>query len=160
MLTFSNVEYGYPNQPVFSDLNLHIDEGEFVFLIGKSGVGKSTLLQMVYMNILPQAGYVQVGDYSSDTIKSKSVPALRRNLGVVFQDFKLLDDRSVFANLAFVLQVLGTPRKEIKKRIINALSEVGLAHKQKNKPSQLSGDRKSTRLNSSHTDISRMPSSA
>ena len=142
MLTFSNVEYSYPNQRVFNNLNLHVDEGEFVFLIGKSGVGKSTLLQMVYMNILPQAGYVQVGNYSSDTIKTKSLPYLRRELGVVFQDFKLLEDRSIFANLAFVLHVLGTPRKEIKKRIINALSEVGLVHKQKNKPSQLSGGEK------------------
>lgn len=142
MLTFSNVEYSYPNQRVFNNLNLHVDEGEFVFLIGKSGVGKSTLLQMVYMNIFPQAGYVQVGNYSSDTIKTKSLPYLRRELGVVFQDFKLLEDRSIFANLAFVLHVLGTPRKEIKKRIINALSEVGLVHKQKNKPSQLSGGEK------------------
>jgi cell division transport system ATP-binding protein len=142
MLTISNVDFKYPNQPVFSNLNLHIDEGDFAFLIGKSGVGKSTLLEMIYMNILPQSGYVQVGEYSSDTVKFKKLPYLRRNIGVIFQDFKLLEDRNVYANLAFILHVIGTPRKEIKKKILNALTDVGLVHKQKNMPSQLSGGEK------------------
>ncbi len=142
MLTFKDVEFSFANQPVFSNLNLHVEEGEFVFIIGKSGIGKSTLIQMVYMNVLPQGGYVQVGNFSSDTIKIKDLPKLRRSIGVVFQDFKLLDDRNVFQNLAFILHVIGTPRKIIKKKIIEALTEVGLAHKQFNMPSELSGGEK------------------
>lgn len=139
MLTFNNVEFRYSNQEVFNNLNLQLNNGDFAFLIGKSGVGKSTLLQLVYMDILPQAGYVQVGNFSSDTIKPRQLPELRRILGVVFQDFKLLDDRNVYNNLAFVLHVIGTPRKQIKERIMDALKSVGLESKYKNMPNQLSG---------------------
>lgn len=142
MLSFSNVEFNYNNQPVFSNLNLEIEQGEFVFLIGKSGVGKTTLLQMIYMNILPQAGYVQVEQFSSDSIKTKDLPYLRRKIGIVFQDFQLLDDRSVYENLAFVLRVTSTPRNQIKRKIFHALSEVGLSHKQTNLPGELSGGEK------------------
>ncbi|MBU1679386.1 MAG: cell division ATP-binding protein FtsE [Bacteroidetes bacterium] len=142
MLTFSNVEFGYPNQPVFRNLNLNLDQHEFAFLIGKSGSGKSTLLELIYMNILPTAGYVQVGDYSSDTITEKKLPLLRRKLGIIFQDFKLLEDRNVYENLAFVLQITGTPKRQIKKKIIQVLSDVGLTHKQHNMPNQLSGGEK------------------
>ena len=175
MLSFNNVEFRYKNQTIFTDLNFELDEGEFAFLIGKSGIGKSTLLQLIYMNLIPTSGYVRVNGYDTNTIKPRQLPALRKKLGVVFQDFKLLQDRNVYENLAFVLEVTNTPRKEIKQKINNVLSDVGLSHKRLNMPDQLSGgeqqriaiarallnkDRKSTRLNSSHTDISRMPSSA
>lgn len=139
MLTFNNVEFNFKNQPVFTDLNFNIDEGEFVFLIGKSGAGKTTLLQMIYMNVIPQSGYVQFDRFSSDTIKPKSLPDLRRSIGIIFQDFKLLDDRTVYENLAFILQITGANRKQIKRKVFQVLSEVGLAHKQKNKLHQLSG---------------------
>jgi cell division transport system ATP-binding protein len=142
MLSFNNVEFGYPHQPVFTDLDFGLDVGEFCFLIGKSGAGKSTILQLVYMNIFPQAGYVQVGEYNSQTIKPRQLPYLRRKLGVVFQDFKLLRDRNIFDNLAFVLEVIKIPRNEIKKKVINALSEVGLAHRKNSKPDELSGGEK------------------
>ena len=142
MLTFNNVEFKYSNQEVFNNLNLHLSQGDFAFLIGKSGVGKSTLLQLVYMDIIPQSGYVQVGEFSSDTIKPNKLPALRKILGVVFQDFKLLEDRDVYHNLAFVLHVTGTSRKVIKETIMNSLRSVGLEHKAKNMPSQLSGGEK------------------
>ena len=142
MLTFNNVEFNFKNQPVFTNLNMNIDEGEFVFLIGKSGAGKTTLLQMIYMNIIPQSGYVQFDRFSSDTIKPKSLPDLRRSVGIIFQDFKLLDDRTVFENLAFILQITGANRKQIKRKVFQVLSEVGLAHKQKNKLHQLSGGEK------------------
>jgi cell division transport system ATP-binding protein len=142
MLTFNGVDFNYKNQPVFSDLNLQIEQGEFVFMIGKSGVGKTTLLRMIFMDLFPGAGYVEVGDYSSETIQEKDLPFLRRKVGMVFQDFQLLPDRNVYDNLAFVLQVTGNPRKVIKKKVMNALSEVGLAHKQKNMPHQLSGGEK------------------
>jgi cell division transport system ATP-binding protein len=142
MLTFNNVEFKYSNQEVFNNLNLQLNQGDFAFLIGKSGVGKSTLLQLIYMDILPQAGYVQVGEFSSDTIKPSRLPKLRKMLGVVFQDFKLLEDRNVYNNLAFVLHVTGTSRKVIKEKIMNALKSVGLEHKSKNMISQLSGGEK------------------
>lgn len=142
MLSFNHVDFQYSNQPVFNDLNLQVSQGEFVFLIGKSGVGKTTLLKMIYMDLLPDSGDVQVGDYSSESIRNKNLPFLRRNIGVVFQDFQLLQDRNVYDNLAFVLQVTGIPKKQIKRKILNALSDVGLAHKQNNMPHQLSGGEK------------------
>lgn len=142
MLTISNVEFNYATQPVFSNLNLTVEPGEFVFLIGKSGVGKTTFMQLIYMNLLPQAGYVEVEGYNSETIKPKDLPYLRRKIGVVFQDFKLLDDRNVFENLAFVLKVTGTPSKLVKRKVIHALSDVGLSNKQNNMPHQLSGGEK------------------
>jgi len=142
MLTFTNVEFSYPNQPVFTDLNFHVDPGEFTFLIGKSGSGKTTLLEMVYMNVFPQSGLVQVSDYSSDIIKKNDLPELRKRIGIIFQDFKLLEDRNVYDNLAFVLQVTGTPRRLMKRKIFHALSDVGLSHKQKNMPQELSGGEK------------------
>lgn len=142
MLTFSNVEFNYTTQPVFSSLNLHVEPGDFIFLIGKSGVGKTTFLQLIYMNLLPQGGYVEVAGYNSETIKSKDLPFLRRKIGVVFQDFKLLEDRNVFENLAFVLRVTGTPSRLVKRKVIHALSDVGLSNKQNNMPHQLSGGEK------------------
>ncbi len=142
MLSFNNVEFGYPSQPVFTDLNFELDKNEFCFLIGKSGSGKSTILQMVYMNIFPSSGNVQVGEYNSKTIKPRQLPFLRRKLGIVFQDFKLLRDRTISDNLAFVLEVTGTPKAEIKKRIFNVLSEVGLSHRKNSKPDELSGGEK------------------
>lgn len=142
MLTFNHVEFKYSNQPVFSDLNIQIDKGEFVFLIGKSGVGKTTLMRMVYMDVLPEAGYVEVAGFNSDVIKVKELTTLRRKLGIVFQDFQLLDDRNVYDNLAFVLHATGTPKKMIKRKVLHALSDVGLAHKQNNMPQQLSGGEK------------------
>jgi len=139
MLSFNDVEFNYKNQPLFLDLTFSIDESEFVFLIGKSGSGKTTLLEMIYMNIIPQSGYVQFDTFSSDTIRPKSLPDLRRNIGIIFQDFKLLEDRTVYENLAFVLEITGVKGKSLKRKVFQVLSEVGLAHKQKNKISQLSG---------------------
>lgn len=142
MLSFTNVIYHYPSQQVFDDLNFELQQGEFIFLIGKSGSGKSTLLQMIYMNILPQSGIVQVAGYDSKTIKPKMLPYLRRKIGVVFQDFKLLRDRNIYENLLFILEVTNSPRKDIKKKINNALSDVGLLHRRYNMPDELSGGEK------------------
>lgn len=142
MLSFNNVEFNYTTQPVFTNLNLVVEPGDFVFLIGKSGVGKTTFLQLIYMNLMPQGGNVEVAGYNSDTIKPKDLPFLRRKIGVVFQDFKLLEDRNVFENLAFVLRVTGTPSKLVKRKVIHALSDVGLSNKQNNMPHQLSGGEK------------------
>jgi len=105
MLSFNNVSFSYTNQPVLNDLNLSFEQGEFVFLIGKSGSGKSTLLQLIYMNLFPQSGNVQVLDYDSTSIRKKDLPDLRKKLGIVFQDFKLLSNKTVFENVAFAMEV-------------------------------------------------------
>lgn len=142
MLSLTNIRFAYNNQLVFDDLNLSINQGDFIFLIGKSGAGKSTLLELMYMNLFPQEGYLEVGDFSTQTIRKNEIAIYRRKLGVVFQDFKLMEDRTVYDNLSFVLQIINTPKKLIKKKVINALTEVGLIHKQKNFPDELSGGEK------------------
>ncbi|MEO8398361.1 MAG: ATP-binding cassette domain-containing protein [Ignavibacteriaceae bacterium] len=142
MLTISNVDFGFQSQNLFSNLNLQLNAGEFSFLIGKSGTGKSTLLQMIYMNIIPASGNVHVDKYDSKTIKPKQLPELRRKLGIVFQDFKLLKDRNIFENIAFVLEVVNTSQKEIKRKVNNALSDVGLSNRKKSMPDELSGGEK------------------
>jgi cell division transport system ATP-binding protein len=139
MLSFDNVEFHYKNQPVFTNLNMELDYGEFVFVIGKSGIGKSTLMQLIYMNLFPLSGTVRIAEYDSQTIKPSQIPLLRRKIGVIFQDFKLLPDRNVYQNLAYVMKVTGISSKEIKKRINETLTEVGLSHKRLNKPHELSG---------------------
>jgi cell division transport system ATP-binding protein len=139
MVTFENVSFSYQESLILDDLNFKLNQGEFVFLIGKSGSGKSTFLQMIYMNLFPSHGRVKVGDYVSDKIKTRDLPFLRRKIGIVFQEFRLLSDRNIFDNLAFVLEVTNTPRKEIKKRINNVLSDVGLSHRRSSMPNELSG---------------------
>lgn len=139
MLSFDNVEFHYRNQPVFTNLNMELDYGEFVFVIGKSGIGKSTLMQLIYMNLFPLTGTVRIAEFDSQTIKPSQIPLLRRKIGVIFQDFKLLPDRNVYQNLAYVMKVTGTSSKDIKHRINEALTEVGLSHKRLNKPHELSG---------------------
>jgi len=139
MLSFDNVEFHYRNQPVFMNLNFQLDYGEFVFVIGKSGIGKSTLMQLIYMNLFPLTGNVKIAEFDSQTIKPSQIPLLRRKIGVIFQDFKLLPDRDVYQNLAYVMRVTGAPSKDIKIKIDEALAEVGLTHKKNNKPGELSG---------------------
>ena len=139
MLSFDSVEFHYKNQPVFTNLNMELDYGEFVFVIGKSGIGKSTLMQLIYMNLFPLTGTVRIAEFDSQTIKPAQIPLLRRKIGVIFQDFKLLPDRDVYQNLAYVMKVTGTSSKEIKRKINETLSEVGLSHKRLNKPHELSG---------------------
>ena len=142
MLSFSNVDFAYQTHQIFTDLNYSLGQGEFNFLIGKSGAGKSTLLQMIYMNLFPNSGVVQVAGYDSKTIKSRELPKLRRKVGIVFQDFKLLRDRNIYDNLSFVLEVTNTPGKEIKKRVNNVLTDVDLFHRRFGMPDELSGGEK------------------
>jgi cell division transport system ATP-binding protein len=118
---------------------MQLDYGEFVFVIGKSGIGKSTLMQLIYMNLFPLTGTVKIAEFDSQTIKPYQIPLLRRKIGVIFQDFKLLPDRNVFQNLAYVLKVTGASTSEIKKKVNEVLAEVGLSHKRLNKPGELSG---------------------
>lgn len=139
MLVIENLAYSYPGNTVFTDVTFSVKEGEFVFLIGRSGCGKSTLLQMIYMNLFPDNGLVQVDEFASDSITVKEIPLLRRKIGVVFQDFKLLEERTIEENLAFVLEVTGASGREIKRKINDVLTEVGLNHRRKSFPDELSG---------------------
>jgi len=139
MINLYNVSFSYPTGEGLKGINLNIAPGEFVYLIGPSGAGKSTLLKLIYMEIFPHAGHIIVNGYSSLKIKKRNIPFLRRKLGIIFQDFKLLNDRSVFDNISFVLQVTGSKRSDIKKRALKVLAEVGLSHKRNKMPHQLSG---------------------
>ncbi len=139
MISFTNVSFAFANSVVLHDVSLQVKPGEFVFLVGQTGCGKSTLLRLMYMDIIPQHGTVVVGKYSSSTIAQREKPHLRRTLGIVFQDFRLLEDRNVFDNVAFTLHVTGAKGKEIKKRVLHALADVGLSHQRNKMPHELSG---------------------
>ncbi|MEI8186116.1 MAG: ATP-binding cassette domain-containing protein [Chlorobiaceae bacterium] len=139
MISFVNVDLELNKKLVFQNLNLTIQPGELVYIVGKSGSGKSTLLKSLYMDIRPKKGEIRIAGYSSRTIKKRQIPLLRRKLGIVFQDFRLLEDRNVYDNLAFVLQVTGTKEKLIKEKVMHALESVGLEHAAKLKPLSLSG---------------------
>ncbi len=139
MISFINVDLELNKKPVFQNLNLTIQQGELVYIVGKSGRGKTTLLKSLYMDIRPKKGEIRVAGFSSRTIKKRQIPLLRRKLGIVFQDFRLLEDRNVYDNLAFVLQVTGTKDKLIKDKVMHALESVGLEHAAKLMPLGLSG---------------------
>ncbi len=139
MISLINVDIELNKKPVFQNLNLVIQQGELVYIVGKSGSGKTTLLKSLYMDIRPKRGEIRIAGYSSRTIKKRQIPHLRRKLGIVFQDFRLLEDRNVYDNLAFVLQVTGTKEQLIKEKVMHALESVGLEHSAKVMPLSLSG---------------------
>src|SRR5213078_3332977 len=124
--------------PALSDVSLRIDKGEFVVLTGPSGAGKTTLLRLLYRDDLPSEGDIEVLGHDLGRLKRGEVAELRRSIGVVFQDAKLLPGRTVYENVAFVLRVLGTPRREITPRVFDALRRVGLSARAQAYPAQLS----------------------
>ncbi|MBL0175667.1 MAG: ATP-binding cassette domain-containing protein [Ignavibacteria bacterium] len=142
MIEFHNVRLSFGEQLVLDRANLMISEGEFVYVIGDTGIGKSTFLRLIYMDIMPTFGHVRVGGYDSSTVRRHHVPYLRRSIGVVFQDYRLLEDRSVAENVAFALHVTGAKRQMIASRVHKALSEVGLSSKEHAMPADLSGGEK------------------
>lgn len=139
MVEFDHVYKRYNNWNILEDITFQVERGEFVFLTGPSGVGKSTILRLVYMADFPTQGLVRVDTFRSNTIRRREIPMLRRTIGVIFQDFKLLTDRSVFENVAFALRVTGVKKSEIKRRTLQALSSVGLNHRRTALPYELSG---------------------
>ena len=125
--------------PALNGINLHIQEGEFVFIVGKSGSGKSTLIKLLLKELDPTSGKIYVNKKYLNKLTRKKLPYLRRDIGVVFQDFRLLPDRNVYENVAFALKVIGASTAVIKKKVPQMLSMVGLAAKYKSKPRELSG---------------------
>ena len=133
MINFNNITFSYPNKELFNEVTFKIDKAEFVFLIGESGTGKTSLLRMINMEIHPQLGEVVVYGFNSRHIKKPEIPLLRRKIGFVFQDYKLLNDRDVFENVALPLYLGGMKPDMIKKKVfkffcssIRSLSRVSL----------------------------------
>ena len=125
--------------PALNDISLNIEEGEFVFIVGNSGSGKSTLIKLLLKELEPTKGVITINNRNLNAIRRKQIPKYRRNVGVVFQDFRLLKDRNVYENVAFAQKVIGTPARLIRSSVPTMLSLVGLAAKYKSYPKQLSG---------------------
>ena len=140
MISLRGVSLVYPNGVHALDhVSLEIGKGDFVFLVGHSGTGKSSLLRLLYREAKPTAGEITVDGIRVDALKRSRVPALRRHLGVVFQDFKLLSDKTVWENVAFAMQVTGAASRDVMRQVPRTLDLVGLAHKSRMYPGELSG---------------------
>ena len=140
MITFDDVSLNYDaRHTALSNINIHIDKGEFVFIVGPSGAGKSTFVKILTHELVPETGSVIVNNIKINKLKPSKVPYYRRSLGIVFQDFRLLSEKTVFENIAFVLRVTGTKSKDIKERVNKVIDLVGLRGKEKELPSKLSG---------------------
>ena len=140
MIEFTHVTKSYEqSSAVLHDLSFKIEKAEFIFLTGVSGAGKTTLLKLIFMEEKPSSGSVFVCGFDSKNINSGKLPFLRRKLGIVFQDFRLLEDRNIYENVAFTLRVIGKKEHEIKRKVFEVLSFTGLSHKCFHFPQQLSG---------------------
>ena len=140
IIVLDNVSKSYATgAPALNGISLSVKQGEFVFSVGDSGSGKSTLIKLLLRELLPTSGDLYVNGQSLVDLKRRNVPKYRRNLGVVFQDFRLLKDRNVYENVAFAQRIIQVPNREIRKNVPSILSVVGLAGKYKAKPRQLSG---------------------
>ena len=140
IITLENVSKAYATgAPALNGVSLHINRGEFVFIVGDSGSGKSTLIKLLLRELTPTSGDIYVMGYDLVKIKHRKIPKFRRNLGIVFQDFRLLKDRNVYDNVAFAQRIIQVSNKEIKRNVPSILATVGLAGKYKAKPKQLSG---------------------
>lgn len=140
MISIKGVSKFYGNgAPALSNLNLDIEKGEFVFVVGASGSGKSTFIKLLLKELNPTEGSITVNDIKLSKLKSRGVAKYRRNVGVVFQDFRLLQDRDVYSNIAFAQRVIGVSPKDIKKNVARVLSLVGLSEKYRSNPNELSG---------------------
>ncbi|HEY1977007.1 MAG TPA: cell division ATP-binding protein FtsE [Candidatus Baltobacteraceae bacterium] len=140
MISLRNVSLVYPNGVhALDNVTLEIAKGDFVFLVGHSGTGKSSLMKLLYREARPSSGEIIVDGIRVDRLKNSRVPALRRHLGVVFQDFKLLSDKTVWENVAFAMQVTGAHTRDVMRQVPRVLDLVGLSHKSRMYPNELSG---------------------
>lgn len=140
MILFDDVYKNYPNGTnALNGVSFKIEDGEFVFIIGPSGAGKSTLIKLLLREEKHTSGKVIVNDFKMNKLKENKIPLLRRSMGVVFQDFRLIDTMTVYENVAFAMRVIGCSNKMIRRRVPYVLGVVGLGHKAKNYPKELSG---------------------
>lgn len=140
MLDLENVSKIYPGGNVaLWNISIHIDPGEFVFIVGPSGAGKSTFIKMLFREVLPSAGSIRINDVDILNLQPKEIPYMRRQLGIIFQDYRLLPDRTVYDNVAFAMQVIEAPYRQIKRRVMNVLDLVGLRRRAYAHPNELSG---------------------
>ena len=140
MIEFSEVTKSYTvGTHALRGIDLQIDDGEFVFLVGPSGSGKSTIIKLITGELSPTSGTVHVNGYSLEHIRKREVPYLRRTVGVVFQDFRLIETKTVYENVAFAMRVIGAQEKEIRERVPYVLELVGLENKSRRHPNELSG---------------------
>ena len=140
MIQMENVTKQYANGvTAIKNLNLEIHDGEFVYVIGPSGAGKSTFVKMLYHELMPTSGSIKIDDFDFATMKPSRVPFLRRHIGIVFQDFKLLPRLTVYENIAYAMQVIEAPDEKIKDRVLEGLGLVGLEQKLRRFPDELSG---------------------
>ncbi len=139
LIDIENASRSYGRWPALDQVSLSVSSGEFVVVSGPSGAGKTTLLRLIWMGDIPDRGLVQVAGFRSDMMKRSHFPQLRRKIGIVFQDFRLLPDRTVFDNVALPLVVSGTSARATRKRVFNLLALMGLSHRRNSLPHQLSG---------------------
>ena len=139
MIQMENVTYSYDKGYGIKNVNFTIDDSEFTFLIGPTGSGKTTIMKLIYMALIPQSGVVTTGKFRSDKIKKRKIPFLRRKIGMIFQDYHLLRDRSLFENIALPLYVIGTSHNDIPERVLEVIDQVGLTGKEDHSPDELSG---------------------
>lgn len=140
IVRLENVTKVYGNKTIGLDhVSTNIHKGEFVFLVGASGAGKSTFLKLLFREEKPTSGKIYVGNKNISLLKTKELNMLRKNIGVVFQDFRLLEDRTAYENIAYAMEVLGYPKKDIMDRVPKILKKVGMQHRQEHYPQQLSG---------------------
>lgn len=140
MIDFKNVSKVYDNgTKALNNVNIHIDKGEFVFVVGASGAGKSTFLKLMMREEVPSSGSITIKDYNLGEMKKRKIPYFRRNLGIVFQDFRLIPNMTVYDNVAFAMRVVGAREKAIRKRVPYVINIVGLSQKARCYPNELSG---------------------
>lgn len=140
MLIMNDVSKVYTSGSVaLQDVNVHIEPGEFVFVVGPSGAGKSTFIKMLFREVLPTTGSIFVNGMDILALSPKEIPFMRRQLGIIFQDYRLLPDRTVFENVAFAMQVIEAPHRKIRRQVNNVLDLVGLRHRSNAYPNELSG---------------------
>ena len=140
MITLENVSKTYSTgSPALNNINLKIESGEFVFIVGNSGSGKSTLIKLLLKELEPTSGKIYVNNRYINKLSRKKLPMLRRDIGVVFQDFRLLNDRNVYDNIAFAMKVVEAPQRQIRSKVLAMLSMVGLLDKYRSFPKQMSG---------------------
>jgi len=139
ILQFKDVDFSYNSKKVFAKMNLEIKEGEFLFLVGESGIGKTTFLKLIYFELIPSSGTVKFDRFDSNTLDRTDIPMLRQKIGIVFQDFKLLNDRNIFENIALPLYIAGEKGEAVRRKVFEVASLVGLINRLNEMPYDISG---------------------